>query len=59
MIFDVDVMAGGDADEGRAHFTRFADDGAGFDAIGFGFVGGGDCAGVFGRHWDDRDGFAA
>lgn len=59
VVLDVDVVAGEYADEVRAHAFGVADHGAGFDAVGFCFVAGGDGAGVVGLHGNNCYGLAA
>ncbi len=59
MVVDVDFVAGFDEDDLGAHAFGLGDDGAGFDAEGFGLIAGRDADGGVGHHGDDGDGTAA
>jgi hypothetical protein len=59
VVVGVDFVAAFNEYDVGAEALRVGDDGAGFDAEGFGFVTGGDADGSVGHHGDDGDGTAA
>jgi len=59
VVVGVDFMAAFDEDDVGAEAFGVGDDGAGFDAEGFGLVAGGDADGGVGHHGDDGDRAAA
>jgi hypothetical protein len=59
VVLGVKLVAGLDEDEIGAHFFGIADGSAGFYAVSFGLVAGGDAASSVGHHGDHGDGAVA